>query len=310
LVSVLIPCFNAAPWLSNCIDSVLHQQYLKEVIIVDDFSTDESWNIISRYQQQYPKLVKGYKNFNKGGNNARNLAFQLSESAYIQWLDADDVLLPGKLEVQVNYMEQHTGMDIVYSDWELNRFNAAGKLVESEKMIAEDYPDFLLELLKDNWRPPHAYLLRRSAAMQLHNRAWNPKTPAGQDREYFTFAALMGANFGYTPGNYAIYNLKTVKSVSNSLPVQKRAAVMIRLMYAFMDEVETRSWITDDKKDLYKKVLYSQIAYEASYYRIALKGKLPGFSTINWTMLKGNRVKLQVLRNLILKNRPTTGLGS
>ncbi|MBK9677738.1 MAG: glycosyltransferase [Saprospiraceae bacterium] len=67
-VSIIIPCFNGARWLKTCIQSILNQSVALEIIVVDDFSTDDSWNIITQLSIEYSSVFMGLKNDNKGGN--------------------------------------------------------------------------------------------------------------------------------------------------------------------------------------------------------------------------------------------------
>ena len=104
LVSIIIPCYNAEKWLTEAIDSCLNQTYSNiEVIVVDDGSTDGSLDIIKSYGNK----IIWETGKNKGGNHARNRGFVLSKGAYIQFLDADDYILPEKIARQVDFLEQH-----------------------------------------------------------------------------------------------------------------------------------------------------------------------------------------------------------
>ena len=73
LVSIIIPCYNAAPYVAETIESIIAQTYTNwECIIFDDRSTDNSWQIIESYQQRYPEKIFIYKNPRKGACAARN----------------------------------------------------------------------------------------------------------------------------------------------------------------------------------------------------------------------------------------------
>ena len=99
LVSILIPCYNAEKWLKYTIASVLGQTWPnKEIIIVDDGSTDCSLQIAKQYESN---IVKVISQKNKGGSAARNKAFEYAQGSYIQWLDSDDILAPDKIEYQM-----------------------------------------------------------------------------------------------------------------------------------------------------------------------------------------------------------------
>jgi glycosyltransferase involved in cell wall biosynthesis len=110
LVSVIIPCRNAESYISESIDSALHQSYSNiEVIIVDDGSTDASIEII----KCFGNLVRLETIDHQGACAARNLGLQVSKGEYIQFLDADDVLLLNKIEVQLPYLTSNQ-CDLVF----------------------------------------------------------------------------------------------------------------------------------------------------------------------------------------------------
>ena len=207
-VSVIIPAFNSADSIELTIASCLQQEdYIKEIIIVDDFSTDNTWDKLIDICTNSSK-IKIYKNESKGGNNARNFGFSKATGKYIQWLDADDIILDGKLEAQVQYMFNNDDVDVVYSDWSMNIISRDNQSIEFKKN--KSYDNYLYELLIDNWSPLHVYLLKHEVAKNLYDRKiWNSKTLILQDREYFTTCAALGFNFGYVTGNFAQYNRLT-----------------------------------------------------------------------------------------------------
>jgi Glycosyltransferases involved in cell wall biogenesis len=96
LVSILIPAFNAERWIADTIKSALDQSWpSKEIIIVDDGSRDETVRIAQRFAS---KDVTVISQENQGASAARNKALQLCQGDYIQWLDADDLLAPDKVQ--------------------------------------------------------------------------------------------------------------------------------------------------------------------------------------------------------------------
>jgi glycosyltransferase involved in cell wall biosynthesis len=99
LVSILIPSYNSEKWVSATIESALSQTWAKkEIVIVDDGSTDKSLQIAKKYES---KLVKVITQKNGGAAVARNKALEYAQGDYIQWLDADDLLAPDKIEKQL-----------------------------------------------------------------------------------------------------------------------------------------------------------------------------------------------------------------
>jgi glycosyltransferase involved in cell wall biosynthesis len=110
LVSVVLPVHNAAPYLRAAIESVLAQTYrLFELVIVDDGSTDGSVAIAEEYAQAHPHVRLIRNPANLGIVQARNRAFAEADpaSAYFAVFDSDDICLPDRLQMQVDFLEAH-----------------------------------------------------------------------------------------------------------------------------------------------------------------------------------------------------------
>ena len=104
LVSILIPAFNAEEWISDTLRSAIAQTWEpKEIIMVDDGSTDQTPAIARQFESQGVLVIEQK---NQGGAAARNTAFSLSHGEYIQWLDADDLLAPDKIAKQMAILNQ------------------------------------------------------------------------------------------------------------------------------------------------------------------------------------------------------------
>jgi glycosyltransferase involved in cell wall biosynthesis len=104
LVSILIPAYNAHEWIAETIESALAQTWpAKEIIVVDDGSTDQTVEIAKRYADKHVQVVT---QANQGAAVARNTAYAHAQGDYIQWLDADDVLDPHKVEHQVRRIQK------------------------------------------------------------------------------------------------------------------------------------------------------------------------------------------------------------
>ena len=99
VVSVLIPAYNVEPWVAKGIESALAQDWPRiEVIVVVDSSSDNTLKLTRRSESNRVKVVSQE---NKGAAAARNHALFLAQDDYIQWLDADDLLAPGKITRQL-----------------------------------------------------------------------------------------------------------------------------------------------------------------------------------------------------------------
>lgn len=102
-VSIIIPIYNSQKTLIRAYESILYQKSVKEIILVDDGSVDSSIEIAENLAKKNEKviLVKGEFGINKGACFVRNLGLSFAKSDWIQFLDADDELLEGKIEGQI-----------------------------------------------------------------------------------------------------------------------------------------------------------------------------------------------------------------
>ncbi len=105
LVSIIIPVYNSEELISETINSVLQQKYKNwEMIMVDDFSDDNSIEIIKEYQQKDERIKLIRLDNNQGVANARNIGLKYAKGKYIAFLDSDDIWISEKLEKQVIFM--------------------------------------------------------------------------------------------------------------------------------------------------------------------------------------------------------------
>jgi glycosyltransferase involved in cell wall biosynthesis len=222
LVSVIIPCFNAEKWLAEAIDSCLQQTYANiEIIVIDDGSTDKSLEIIKSYGNKiiWESLP------HQGGNHARNRAFVLSRGDYIQYLDADDYILPEKIERQVSFLEE-TGADVVYGDWR-HQHHYNGTSFLDKIQVPRAQTDILESLLTNWWTAVASLLYKRSAV--INSGGWDESFLAAQDRDFFISVVINDAKVVYQPGCYSVYRRYgnvTVSSCSTSLWVKSHYLVL------------------------------------------------------------------------------------
>jgi glycosyltransferase involved in cell wall biosynthesis len=120
VVSVIIPTYNGEAFLADTIQSVLDQIYTNfELIIVDDGSVDDTIRVINQFDDSRIKFVNLGKNC--GADTARNVGIHQSNGNIIAFLDQDDLFHPEKLQVHVDYLEQHPLIGFTYNHrYELN----------------------------------------------------------------------------------------------------------------------------------------------------------------------------------------------
>jgi len=112
--SVIIPVFNRENLVERAIKSVLRQSFKDfELILVDDGSTDNTWNVLNKYESEFCTLLK---NTNQGVSKARNSAALKSTGNYLCFLDSDDEWLENKLELQYQYLQTHSETKILHGE--------------------------------------------------------------------------------------------------------------------------------------------------------------------------------------------------
>jgi glycosyltransferase involved in cell wall biosynthesis len=154
LVSILMPVYNAAPFLRQAVDGILDQTFRDfELILVNDGSTDDSEKIIRSYSDSRIRL---HNQPNAGVARALNKALELAEGQYIARHDADDFSPPDKLEKQVRFLETHP--DFVLCSTQTAFMTERGK-------IAWDY------------RQPHNDYFGTEAAITVKREHFNPYSP-------------------------------------------------------------------------------------------------------------------------------------
>lgn len=142
LVSVIIPSYNREHTILRAVNSVLNQTYKHiEIIIVDDCSSDNTNEIVSREFGSNSKVIFHRLDNNLGACHARNKGIELSHGDYIAFLDSDDEYLPKKIEKQIMILEK-TGADLCASD-----YLKIGKDGKATIIQTYDSPEFLPDLL-------------------------------------------------------------------------------------------------------------------------------------------------------------------
>lgn len=201
MVSVVVPCFNYARFLDQCIESLARQSYERwECVIVDDGSTDATPQICLRLSRADPR-VRFLRQDNSGLSAARNAGIRLSRGEFVQFLDADDLLEPDKLKVQVQFLHDHADTDIVVGGAAFFTARAQSKpRVWSSRSTmacpaAAQAGAFLAELVNENFFPVNAVLMRRSVFDS--EGLFDSSLRAREDWDLWLRCALRGHRFAF-----------------------------------------------------------------------------------------------------------------
>lgn len=113
ILTIIIPTYNRGDFLKEAIESVLSQTFADyELIVVDDGSSDHTEDVV----REFPNIRYVACSENSGVSHARNVGIKLARGKYTCFLDSDDLWVKNKLEVQIRWMEAHSGCQVCYTD--------------------------------------------------------------------------------------------------------------------------------------------------------------------------------------------------
>jgi glycosyltransferase involved in cell wall biosynthesis len=191
LVSVVLPAYNCGPFISDALDSVVSQNYpALEVLVVDDGSTDETCDVVARYGS----AVTLIRQRNAGAAVARNEGMRRARGEYVALLDADDLWLPGKLRLQVDYLESHADVALCCTRWHVLHPDAAGHYHFERPPAPESVPVdpkwagwIYCELLLDCEVWTSTVVMRRNLSERIGG--FDAELRRGQDYDYWLRAS-------------------------------------------------------------------------------------------------------------------------
>jgi glycosyltransferase involved in cell wall biosynthesis len=259
LVSVIIPCHNSQQWLQETLDSVSAQTWPHlEIILVDDGSVDSTPDIIRQFAEVSPLLVKTVFGTNHGAASARNTGLALAAGEYIQYLDADDLLMPESIALKVKAL-QESGADVAYCDWQKLQERADGQFAKGDCIthtLEQVDPDPEVALFTTFWSPPVALLYRRSIVDCIGG--WKQTLAPIEDARYMLDALFNGARFMHVPHNLALYRLFDGPSHSRRSPLKFVSAVLKNAL-----EVEKKWEAAGKLDDRHRAILADTYGYTA-----------------------------------------------
>jgi len=194
-VSIIIPVFNSADYISETLDSIKAQTLRNwECICIDDGSNDSSCEIVEDYAEKDSRFlsVKRPDNYQKGGNSCRNYGFEISTGEYIQWFDSDDLMHERMLEEKVLVLNDNP--DINYTICRTSFFYDNNYDLKTDYEQNLDSEEILIDFLtyKTKFFTPGP-LFRRAFLEPM--ALFNVKLKRHQEREFFFRIILKDHSF-------------------------------------------------------------------------------------------------------------------
>ena len=250
LVSIMMPAYNAAPYIGQAIESALAQTFSDwELIIVDDGSTDGTGDIAARYGD--PRICV-LSQTNAGESAARNRALAAMNGKYVAFLDADDLFLSDHLRLTVGRLESDHHLGGVYTNG-LHCDETGARLAPLSSRRRGPFEGDLFEPLvraSDIFGPPLSVVIRREV-IRKHDLQWDPAIVIGPDWDFFIRYAQF-ARFGYVAESTCLYRVHR-SNITVLTGVQKRRASLalcrektIALERFAGCSLETRAWVFYD----------------------------------------------------------------
>jgi glycosyltransferase involved in cell wall biosynthesis len=319
LVSILIPAYNAERWIAETIRSALGQTWpRKEIIVVDDGSTDRTLAVARKFQSNDVRVVTQP---NQGAGAARNRAFSLSRGSYVQWLDADDLLSPEKVAHQIQAAGQtKDGRTLFSCPWAFFRSRPGKAKFVSTPLWADLAPtEWLTRKWEGNWHVSDATWL---VSRELTEAAgpWDTRLSFDDDGEYFFRVINASSGIRFVPQSRAYYRITQSSRMSHIGRSEKKIeslflSIKLQIGYLLGREdtdrvcaacvIYLQAWLPafhPDRPDLVQEAqqlaesLGGRLSLPKASWKYAWIEKFFGFGASKSTQLYYNRAKSFALR--------------
>jgi glycosyltransferase involved in cell wall biosynthesis len=215
LISILIPAFNAQEWIADTLRCAVHQTWpRKEIIIVDDGSTDSTLAIAKQFESE-SDFVRVVSQKNQGAAASRNQALCLCQGDYIQWLDADDLLAPDKIAKQMAALDRFGNRrTLLSSPWGRFIYRYYRTTFVPTRLWCDLPPtEWLLRKMGENLFMQTANWL---VSRELTEAAgpWNTELLGDDDGEYFCRVLLASDGVRFVPEARVYYRQSGFSSLS------------------------------------------------------------------------------------------------
>lgn len=261
LITIVVPCYNQAEFLSDALDSLLAQTYMNwECILVNDGSQDDTELIANHYCIKDARFQYIYQN-NGGVSSARNVGISIGKGDYFQFLDCDDLLETTKLEFQIKQLKEFdfkpkiisVTKHLYFIDNDRTHIDVENS---TDIRLCHDY-DNPTELLIDSWRflsgfNPNSWLWHRELVLRAGD--WDVSLAKNEDGEYYSRILPLADSvlFCSNTHSYYRYNSNSACNVwdDGRLMDQQKSVRMI------VDRIKTYRFDADVKDVIYKMYMF------------------------------------------------------
>lgn len=253
MVSVIIPCHNCDSFIERAIDSVIAQSSkVFEIILVENNSTDNTFNTLKDLQCKYPNLIQVFNEPKKGAPAARNCGLRYAKGEWIQFLDADDELLPDKISNQLK-IAHNTHADVIAGEC-LLKYNG-GKT----QVVRHADTNIWKGLITSNLGITSSNLWRQTSLLQA--KGWDENLTSSQEYDLLFRLLKNQANISIDKNLNTIIHFSD-NSVSKTNDKEKLKRILtnrIQLRLRIKNELRYRALLTPELHAAIDDYIYTEI---------------------------------------------------
>jgi glycosyltransferase involved in cell wall biosynthesis len=226
LVSILIPAFNAAPWISETLRSAANQLWpRKEIIVVDDGSRDDTVAVARRFASP---LVRVIAREHRGAAAARNAALAAAQGSWIQWLDADDIIAPDKVSRQLRGADNGLSTRTLLSSAWGRFYHRTWRARFERNPLWQDLAPLEWNIRKfttNSWMIIESWLVSRRLTEMAG--PWDERLTFNDDGEYFCRVTCASERVVFVPEALSYYRVGIAGSLNSSISEKALASLLL-----------------------------------------------------------------------------------
>ena len=263
-IDIILPAYDAEETLTRAVESVIHQDLLGQLIIVDDCAQDTTRHVIETLAATHAKVTPVLLDENVGPAEARNLGLQKSNAAWVTLLDSDDWMDPTRLETVLRHAENF-GADIVADDIYMHRETEPAVCIWSKEAFEPffiDAPFFaqmnIAQYAGSTREFGYMKPLFRSEVLKRFDAPWRRSLRIMEDYDLYLRCLVAGDRFLFTPR--AGYHYDRGNASRAFRPQNLRTIVNIdREIAAASHDPRTRQWVGKHADDFEALLLWVSI---------------------------------------------------
>lgn len=277
LVSVAVITYNQKEFLRECIESILEQNYPNfEIVVADDASADGTQDMLREYDNKYPgKFVLKLASKNQGITANSNQAHFSCKGKYVAWMGGDDLMLPGRISEQADYLEKHPSCNIVYSNSEVflsDSNRVIGYSSELSPVIVGGKQEDMVRL--GCFVGGCTAMVRRSSS-PLHG--FDTRIPIASDWKYWIDSLSDGGTVDYLDGllsRHRRHKNNVTNNDRNNFNIKNHQDSLITCAITLSQYPNYRRAVFESESRIYRSMRHYQNGYHyRNYLKLSLSKK-------------------------------------